>query len=202
MNIENLFFGNKNINHFHNRFLNEVDQISILSIFKIRIEEKSEIKNFFPKYKLRKTILAYMKIKYFQLLKSYIQFGTKKDFIKLLFKHKIGPIELFEEVIYYMSELINYLVNKDYDKHNYSLDIENINSYKKKLEHLYMNENDFRTSIELNLIFQICLVIMILEDIYDITILKEYYKNDQINENNININEIKKEHEKIFLKMN
>ena len=131
MNIENLFFGNKNINHFHNRFLNEVDQISILSIFKIRIEEKSEIKNFFPKYKLRKTILAYMKIKYFQLLKSYIQFGTKKDFIKLLFKHKIGPIELFEEVIYYMSELINYLVNKDYDKYNYLLDIENINSYKK-----------------------------------------------------------------------
>ena len=55
---------------------------------------------------------------------------------------------------------------------------------------------DFRTSIELNLIFQICLVIMILEDIYDITLLKEYYKNDQINENkekenenNININE-------------
>ena len=198
MNIENLFFGNKNINHFHNRFLNEVDQIPILSIFKIRIEEKSEIKNFFPKYKLRKTILAYMKIKYFQLLKSYIQFGTKKDFIKLLFKHKIGPIELFEEVIYYMSELINYLVNKDYDKYNYLLDIENINSYKKKLEHLYMNENDFRTSIELNLIFQICLVIMILEDIYDITMLKEYYKNDQINENNININEIKNEHEKNF----
>ena len=205
MNIENLFFGNKNINHFHNRFLNEVDQISILSIFKIRIEEKSEIKNFFPKYKLRKTILAYMKIKYFQLLKSYIQFGTKKDFIKLLFKHKIGPIELFEEVIYYMRELINNLVNKDYDKYNYLLDIENINSYKKKLEHLYMNENDFRTSIELNLIFQICLVIMILEDIYDITMLKEYYKNDQINENkekdnenNININEIKNEQEKNF----
>ena len=68
-----------------------------------------------------------------------------------------------------------------------------------------MNENDFRTSIELNLIFQICLVIMILEDIYDITMLKEYYKNDQINENkekdnenNININEIKNEQEKNF----
>ena len=46
---------------------------------------------------------------------------------------------------------------------------------------------------------------MILEDIYDITMLKEYYKNDQINENkekenenNININEIKNEQEKNF----
>lgn len=65
-----------------------------------------------------------------------------------------------------------------------------------------MNENDFRTLIELNLIFQICLVIMILEDIYDITMIKEYYKNDQINENNININEIKNEQEKNFLKIN
>ena len=169
----------------------------------IRIENKSEINIPLVKYRLRKTMLAYMKIKYFQLLKSYIQFGTKKDFIKLLLEHKFGPIELFEEVIYYMSELINNLVDKDYDKYNYLLDIENVNFYKNKLKQLYMNEDDFRTSIELNLIFQICLVIMILEDIYDITMLKEYFNNDQINENKIkdddDINEIKKEEEKNFI---
>lgn len=93
-----------------------------------------------------------------------------------------------------MSELINNLVDKDYDKYNYLLDIENVNIYKNKLKQLYMNEDDFRTSIELNLIFQICLVIMILEDIYDITMLKEYFNNVQINENKIkdddDINEI------------
>ena len=200
INIENLFFGNKQITRIHRRLLNDVDHIPILSIFKIRIENKSEINIPPSKYKLRKTMLAYMKIKYFQLLKSYIQFGTKKDFIKLLLEHKFGPIELFEEVIYYMSELINNLVDKDYDKYNFLLDIENVSTYKNKLKQLYMNEDDFRTSIELNLIFQICLVIMILEDIYDITMLKEYYNNEQNNENKIkdddDINEIKKEEEK------
>ena len=194
MNIENLFFGNKQITYIHHRLLNDVDHIPILSIFRIRIENKSEINISFVKYRLRKTMLAYMKIKYFQLLKSYIQFGTKKDFIKLLLEHKFGPIELFEEVIYYMSELINNLVDKDYDKYNFLLDIENVSTYKNKLKQLYMNEDDFRTSIELNLIFQICLVIMILEDIYDITMLKEYFNNVQINENKIkdddDINEI------------
>ena len=202
MNNENLFFGNKQITHIHHRLLNDVDHIPILSIFIIRIENKSEINIPLVKYRLRKTMLAYMKIKYFQLLKSYIQFGTKKDFIKLLLEHKFGPIELFEEVIYYMSELINNLVDKDYDKYNYLLDIENVNIYKNKLKQLYMNEDDFRTSFELNLIFQICLVIMILEDIYDITMLKEYYNNDQINENKIkddDINEIKIEEEKNFI---
>ena len=203
INIENLFFGNKQITRIHRRLLNDVDHIPILSIFKIRIENKSEINIPPSKYKLRKTMLAYMKIKYFQLLKSYIQFGTKKDFIKLLLEHKFGPIELFEEVIYYMSELINNLVDKDYDKYNFLLDIENVSTYKNKLKQLYMNEDDFRTSIELNLIFQICLVIMILEDIYDITMLKEYYNNEQNNENKIkdddDINEIKKEEEKNFI---
>ena len=100
-----------------------------------------------------------------------------------------------------MNELINNLVNKNYEKYNFLLNVKKISSYKNKLQKLYMEEDDFRTSIELNLIFQICLVIMILEDIYDVTILKEYYDNEQFNDNTKDdgiddINELKKEEEK------
>ena len=44
----------------------------------------------FNKYELRKTMLAYMKLKYFQLLKAYLQIGNKSEFVKLLlfFKDK------------------------------------------------------------------------------------------------------------------
>ena len=52
-----------------------------------------------------------------------------------------------------------------------------------------MQEDDFRMSIELNLIFQIGIIIMIFEDIYDITMLKEYYENDQADDKNETINE-------------
>ena len=158
----------------------------------MRLEEnstnnKSEING----YKLRKTMLAFMKIKYFQLLKSYIQLGNKKDFIQLLLENKIGTIELYEEIVYYMSELINNLVNKDYNKYSYLLNIDGVLSYKNKLISLYMQEDDFRTSIELNLIFQIGIIIMIFEDIYDVTMLKEYYENDQADDKNETINEKK-----------
>ena len=85
-----------------------------------------------------------------------------------------------------MRELINNLINKDYNKYKNLLDIKDINIYNEKLKNLYMYEDDFRTSIELNLIFQICIIIMILEDIYEITMLKEYYDKELINDNKTN----------------
>ena len=44
-----------------------------------------------------------------------------------------------------------------------------------------MNEDDFRNSIEINLIFQICIIIRIMEDIYGIIMLKEFYDKELIN---------------------
>ena len=203
-NMKNLFFGDKSSYFSKNQFSAEVAKIQILSIFRIRVEEEHELddQDNINKYKLRKIMLAFMKIKYFHLLKSYIQTGTKKDFIKSLLEHKFGPIQLFEEVIYYMRELVNNLVNKDYEKYNFLLEVDGISSYKKKLYKLYMNEDDFRTSLELNLIFQICIIIKTFEDIYDITMLKEYYKKEQNSEyynyekESDNLNKIKKEEEK------
>ena len=209
-NITNLFFGkDKKIKNIKRKEHSNIEHKGILKLFTMRIKEKNnknidnnkedeeeeenEEKNKFKKYKLRKTMLAYMKIKYFQLLKAYIQLGNKNDFVNLLLQKRLGPTKLFEEVIYYMSELINNLISNDYNKYHYLLKIESINSYQDNLKYLYMYEDNFRNSIEINLIFQICIIIKIFEDIYGLTLLKEYYDNIQIidnkNKNNEKVNQ-------------
>ena len=207
-NISSLFFGKgrKFKSKMHNK--NYIENQGILELFTMKIKEKDkEEKNMeqseddekepdnFIKYKLRRTMLTYMKIKYFQLLKAYIQLGNKNDFVKKLIEKKLGPAQLFEEALYYMLELINNLVTKDYNKYSYLLDINSEVPYESKLINLYMNEDDFRTSIEINLIFQICIIIKIIEDIYGIVMLKEFYDKEQINDNirNKNIKKEKKE---------
>ena len=204
-NITNLFFGkNPKIKINKKEYNYEyIDYIGILEIFTIKIENDKEEENQNKEnneddednsantYKLRKTMLAYMKIKYFQLLKSYIQLGNKVDFVKLLIENKLGPLLLFEEVLYYMSELIKNLIEKDNQKYHFLLEINNVNLYKKKLKYLYKYEDDFRTSIEINLIFKICIIIMILEDTYGITMLKDYYEKEHFKM--MDINNIEKE---------
>ena len=197
-NISSLFFGKgrKFKIKMHNK--DNIQNQGILRLFTMKIEDKEkdsdkkekdmensedDIKETdnFAKYKLRKTMLTYMKIKYFQLLKAYIQLGNKNDFVKKLIEKKLGPAQLFEEALYYMLDLINNLIDKDYNKYNYLLNINSEEPYESKLIYLYMNEDDFRNSIEINLIFQICIIIRIMEDIYGIIMLKEFYDKELIN---------------------
>ncbi len=56
--------------------------------------------------------MIFMKIKYYQLLKAYLQIGNKNEFVHLMISNRLGPFQLFEEIIYYMKELINNLVFK------------------------------------------------------------------------------------------
>ena len=43
--------------------------------------------------------------------------GNKQEFIHLMISNRLGPFQLFGEIIYYMRELINNLVSKDYNKY-------------------------------------------------------------------------------------
>jgi hypothetical protein len=124
-------------------------------------------------------MLAYMKIKYFQLLKAYLQIGNKNDFVQRLIAEHLGPIQLYGEILYYMKELINNLVYSDYDKYNHLLNVNHIGSFKKTLNQLYMFEDDFRTSVEISVIFQICIIIATLEDTYKITMLRDHFEKEQ-----------------------
>jgi len=183
-NFEKLFFGNKyNKSETTNMHL---DQKGILPLFTMKIKENydEDYQKYINKYKLRKTMIAYIKIKYFQLLKVYLQIGNKSNFVQLLLSEHLGPFELYEEILYYMKELINNLVNKDYKKYHHLLNIDNINSYKNKLNELYKFEDDFRTSIEISVVFQICIILAILENTYKIKKLADNFNKSQIEEKN------------------
>ena len=41
-----------------------------------------------------------------------------------------------------------------------------------------MFEDEFRTSVEISVIFQICIIIATLEEIYKITMLKDHFEKD------------------------
>ena len=182
-NFKNLFFGKAKTDNSHKGYL-YIEKNGILPVFTMRIKDDlgDEAESLFNKYKLRKTMMAYMKIKYFQLLKSYLQIGNKKDFVRLLLSKHLGPIQLFGEIIYYMKELINDLIYKDFNKYHHLLNVDNINLYKEKLIELYMFEDDFRTSVELSVIFQICIIIAILENKYKIKNLRDNFNKELIEE--------------------
>ena len=179
-NFNNLFFGIEKNDKLLKGY-SYMDIKGILPIFTMKIEENydEEDEESFNRYKLRKTMLAYMKIKYFQLLKAYLQIGNKNDFVQRLIAEHLGPIQLYGEILYYMKELINNLVYSDYDKYNHLLNVNHIGSFKKTLNQLYMFEDDFRTSVEISVIFQICIIIATLEDTYKITMLRDHFEKEQ-----------------------
>ena len=193
--------------------ISNINNSGIIPIFTMRIKDNHENydEKSYNKYELRKTMLAYMKIKYFQLLKAYLQIGNKESFVNLLLAGHLGPIQLYEEILYYMKELINNLVHKDYEKYHHLLNVDKVNSYKDKLINLYMYEDEFRTSVEISVVFQICIIIAILEEKYRITMLKDHFEKDNSIERNENLADIEynqinyinnSENENIFKNLN
>ena len=178
-NFKKLFFGTEKDDKLLTGY-SYMNRKGILPIFTIKIKDNIENNNeeYTNKYKLRKTMLAYMKIKYFQLLKAYIQIGHKDNFVQQLLAEHLGPIQLYGEILYYMKELINNLIYKDYDKYNDLLKVDNVASYKNKLTNLYMFEDDFRTSVEISVVFQICIIIATLEETYKITMLRDHFDSE------------------------
>ena len=179
--MKSLFFGKKSYNEITsgNKFMKYKGVYNII-LMEIQDEGNSEEEENINQYRLRKTLLAYIKLKYFQLLNSYLLIGTKNDFIHSMLKYHIGPFELFSQIIYYMKELINRLVNKNYKKYKHLLNIEDINSYVNDLNNLYIFDADFRGSIEMEVILKISLLLTIMEEFYKINMLTEFFKK-QIN---------------------
>ena len=179
-NIKQLFFGkHKSSKLSKNTFSN-----GVLSIFTLRIKENE--KDDLDKYKLRKTMIGFIKIKYYQLLRVYLQIGKKEEFTRLMLSNNLGPFQLFQEIVYYMKELINNLVSKDYNKYKKLLIVDSEKSYIKKLNNYYIYDEEFSTSLELSVVFQICLILITLEDIYKIMTLKDYFIKLKLGHNNNN----------------
>ena len=185
--MKSLFFGIQKYEAIFsgNKFMKYKGVLSIL-LMEIKDEKNSEDEKDINQYRLRKVILAYVKLKYYQLINSYLLIGTKNDFIHTLLKYHIGPFQLFEQIIYYMKELINRLVDKNYKKYKHLLNIDSVDSYVNDLNDLYIFDEDFRSSLELDLILKISLLLIIMEEFYNINMLKEYFnKKENSLENNI-----------------
>ena len=112
--IKSLFFGKEEENEIltGSKYFKKKGVYSIL-LMKIKEEDENDAK----KYLSRKIMLSYIKMKYLQLLNAYLLLGNKQYFVNLMIKYKIGPFQLFEQIIYYMKELINHFVDKNYRKY-------------------------------------------------------------------------------------
>ena len=194
--MKSLFFG---IDKDNNKFpgYSSINKKGIYSIFTLKIKDdkdedsdQDDNQKSYNKYKLRKTMIGYMKIKYYQLLQAYLQIGNKDDFAHIMVEFHLGPFQLFGEILYYMRELINNLVHNNYEKYKNLLEIEDANSYITKLNNLYIFDEEFRTSMEMSVIFKICIIILTLEEFYKEKMLKDYFKKEKEKEieNNANNN--------------
>ena len=175
--MKSLFFGKQKYDEITsgNKYMKYKGVFNII-LMEIKDEGNTEEEKDINQYRLRKTLLAYIKLKYFQLINSYLLIGTKDDFIHSMLKYHLGPFELFGQIIYYMKELINRLVNKNYKKYKHLLNIDDITSYVNDLNDLYIFDDDFRDSIEMEVILKISLLLTIMEEFYKINMLKEFFK--------------------------
>ncbi len=133
------------------------------------------------KYLLRKKVICYSKIKLSQLLIYYSLTGGKEDFIENLVENDLSPILLFKEILYNFYEMINHLETKKpelIEQLNMQITVED---YSNKLIDFYAYEDDFRNMIELQVIFQLYILIKIFEEIYKHNQLIVFFKKNAEN---------------------
>ncbi len=184
--IKYLFFGKK-VTEQKNVY-EILDYKPVLNVLFVQLKN-DDIKNE-KLYLLRKKILCYIKIKYAELLTSYLQVGKKDKFINKLLILKCTPIELFQEILYNFKELLENLKRKDEKLYNSLMKINNTKKYVKKLIFYYTYESTFRNIIELSLCFKLYILIKIYEDIYGNYSLRNHF--NKLNIEKINYDDIDK----------
>jgi hypothetical protein len=137
---------------------------------------------------LRKKVISYTKIKLTQLLIYYSLTGGKEAFIDKLVQNDFSTINLFIEILYNFYELINHLENKKPELIAQLNMQSTVEEYSNKLIDFYAYEEDFRNMIELQVIFQLFILIKIFEEIYKHNQLSIFFRknSDNIESNIIN----------------
>ena len=130
---------------------------------------------------LRKKVICYTKIKLSQLLIYYSLTGVKESFIQKLIKNDLSPINLFSEILYNFYEMINHLEMKRPELIEQLNMQSSVEDYSNKLIDFYAYEDDFRNMIELQVVFQLYILIKIFEDIYKYNQLSIFFKKNAEN---------------------
>ena len=133
----------------------------------------------------RKKVICYTKIKLSQMIIYYLLTGGKKNFVTKLTDNEFTTTNLYLEILYNFNDLLKHLEIKKPELIS-QLNLEgSIDGYTNKLIEFYAYEENFRNMIELQLIFDIFILIKILEEIYNHNRLKILFeKNEDVTENN------------------
>ena len=169
------------------------------------IEEKQKVKSypylncFFTKikpennntdsYLLRKKVICYTKIKLSQLLIYYFLTGGKEAFIEKLIDNDFSTINLYVEILHNFNEMINHLENKKPELIEQLKMQASVDEYANKLIDFYAYEEDFRNMIELQVIFNLFILIRIFEEIYKYNQLTNFFEKNKDNIENNKIDE-------------
>ena len=137
----------------------------------IRIEEENS--NILPeKINLCKKLLLRVKTKILNLLIAFLGNGVEESFLKNIIK-ELPMIRIFEEIQYHLSELI--LRRNKQTKLLYSMTNNRNELYDTDLNHLYLVDEKFKNSLELNLCLKLFIFLSILSDVYDIKTIDDHF---------------------------
>ena len=126
--------------------------------------------------KIRSNIISLIKVKFLILLITYLQNGKKYNTMNKLQELEIGPIELYDEILYNFHCLIKNcfltIPNRMKELNSKNTD----DSFVNELIELYIYEEKFRESLELSVCFSFYILIKIFEKKYNKKDIKEHFK--------------------------
>ena len=129
----------------------------------------------------RKKVICYTKIKITQMLIYYLLTTGKENFVEKLIEKDFTTINLYSEILYNFNDLIKHLELKNPELISTLNEETTVEGYTNKLIHFYTYEENFRNMIELQLIFDIFILIKIMEENYNINRLKTLFEKNQNN---------------------
>ena len=172
-NIVKLIFGTGKLINYKENPYEYLDNKGVKSIFVLNLEDDFSYEK---EYKIRNTMICFVKNKYYQLLYNYLLIGGKDFFVHLLLNKGFGPVELFKEILQNMRNLIKKLIKINPINNLYIAFLKTPNSLYETLINLYKNDFYFNEGIELSVTLQIYLVLKTYEETYNINILREHFE--------------------------
>ena len=133
----------------------------------------------------RKKVICYTKIKITQMLIYYLLTTGKETFVEKLVEKDFTTINLYSEILFNFNDLIKHLEIKNPELISNLNEEKTVEGFTRKLIHFYAYEENFRNMIELQLIFDIFILIKILEENYNLNRLKILFEK---NKNNLDEN--------------
>ena len=179
--FKKIFLGNK-IKNLNNSPINDESIIiecnPCLKLFFSKIRKEKKENDFAIQ---RKKVICYTKIKLTQMLIYYLLTSGKENFVEKLVDKDFTTINLYSEVLFNFNDLIKHLELKNPELISQLNEETTVEGYTNKLINFYTYEENFRNMIELQLIFDMFILIKILEDNYKINRLKILFEKNKSN---------------------